>query len=221
MQFVIDVFFPHQFLIIESRQINTVSAVMQELYQTLAVERELSQTAKLSIYQSTYILTLPRWPWAVDSDRKNETARCKWQRWVCRRRMAAWGRPQRWLLWAKLRVEPLLLRVERRQLMLPGRLLLEVRTCPTGRRPQGLLEDSVFLWVGSCCLPSVSCWPWDKCQGTDGCLSYHRTCLYNVERMSETETTGDGQAFLTTLLSDLSRMLVCAQHSVTCHLMLE
>lgn len=63
-------FSPHQFLIIESRRINTASAVMQDLYQTLAVERELSQTAKLSIYQSTYILTLPRCPWAVDSDRK-------------------------------------------------------------------------------------------------------------------------------------------------------
>lgn len=40
------------------KQIGSGSAVMQTLYQTIVVKSELSQKAKLSIYQSFYVPTL-------------------------------------------------------------------------------------------------------------------------------------------------------------------
>ena len=41
------------------RRIGAVSAVMQMLKRSLVVKRELNQKAKLSIYRSSYIPTLP------------------------------------------------------------------------------------------------------------------------------------------------------------------
>jgi len=40
------------------RWIGTASAVMRALYRTLVMKKELSQKAKLSIYQSIYVPTL-------------------------------------------------------------------------------------------------------------------------------------------------------------------
>ena len=40
------------------REISAASAVMWALYQTVVVKKELSQKAKLSIYQSVYVPTL-------------------------------------------------------------------------------------------------------------------------------------------------------------------
>ncbi|KAK3575378.1 hypothetical protein QTP86_025782 [Hemibagrus guttatus] len=97
-------------------RISGAAAVMRSRYRSVVVKKELSQKAKLSIYQSIYVSTLT----------------CGHELWVMTER-------------EELGVEPLLLHIERVQLwwlghlfwMPPGRLPGEVfQACPTGNRPR-------------------------------------------------------------------------------------
>ncbi|KAK3541803.1 hypothetical protein QTP86_005516 [Hemibagrus guttatus] len=99
------------------RRIGAAAAVMQSMYWSVVVKKELSRKVKLSIYQSIYVPTLTYGH----------------ELWVMTER-------------EELGVEPLLLHIERGQLrwlghlfrMPPGRLPGEVFwACPTGKRPRG------------------------------------------------------------------------------------
>ncbi|KAK3509992.1 hypothetical protein QTP70_024336, partial [Hemibagrus guttatus] len=99
------------------RRISAAAAVMQSMYRSVVVKKELSQKAKLSIYQSIYVPTLTYGH----------------ELWVMTER-------------EELGVEPLLLHIERGQLRWLGHLFrmpLErlpgevFRACPTGKRPRG------------------------------------------------------------------------------------
>ncbi|PWA16488.1 hypothetical protein CCH79_00004565, partial [Gambusia affinis] len=117
-------------------QIGAVSAVKRALCRSVVVKRELSQKAKLSIYRSIYIPTLifGHELWVMTERTKSRIQAAKLD--GVRSSVIQEG----------LRVEPLLLHVERNQLrwlghlvrMPPGRLPGEVFWArPTGRRPQG------------------------------------------------------------------------------------
>ncbi|XP_061618152.1 uncharacterized protein LOC133471975 [Phyllopteryx taeniolatus] len=130
------------------RRIGAASAVMRTLYRSVVVKKELSRKAKLSIYRSIFVptLTYGHELWVV-----TERTRCRIQaaEMSFLRRVSGLSlrdRVRSSVIREDLRVEPLLLRIERSQMrwlghlirMPPGRLPGEVfRTCPTGRRPRG------------------------------------------------------------------------------------
>ncbi|KAK3524961.1 hypothetical protein QTP86_011742 [Hemibagrus guttatus] len=138
------------------RRIGAAAAVMRSIYPSVVVKKELSRKvkkelsrkAKLSIYQSIYVPTLTYGH----------------ELWVMTERVRSWiqkaemsflhrvagcslrDRVRSSVTREELRVEPLLLHIEMRQLrwlghlfrMPLGRLPGEVfRACPTGKRPQG------------------------------------------------------------------------------------
>uniref|UniRef100_A0A3Q3XBL8 RING-type domain-containing protein n=1 Tax=Mola mola TaxID=94237 RepID=A0A3Q3XBL8_MOLML len=124
------------------------SAVMRTLKRSVVVKRELSQKAKLSIYRSIYVptLTYGHELWVVTERMRSriQAAEMSFLRRVAG--LSLRDRVRSTDIREELRVEPLLLRVERSQLrwfghlgrMPPGRLPGEVlRACPSGRRPRG------------------------------------------------------------------------------------
>ncbi|XP_048857101.1 uncharacterized protein LOC125724452 [Brienomyrus brachyistius] len=130
------------------RRIGAASAVMRALHRSVMVKRELSQKAKLSIYQSIYVptLTYGHELWVVTERTRSrmQAAEMSFLRRVAGLSLRDGVRSS--VIREGLRVEPLLLRIERSQMrwlghlirMPPGRLPGEVfRACPTGRRPRG------------------------------------------------------------------------------------
>ncbi|XP_048880792.1 uncharacterized protein LOC125748552 [Brienomyrus brachyistius] len=130
------------------RRIGAASAVMRALHRSVMVKRELSQKAKLSIYQSIYVptLTYGHELWVVTERTRSrvQAAEMSFLRRVAG--LSLRDRVRSSVIRRGLRVEPLLLRIERSQMrwlghlirMPPGRLPGEVfRACPTGRRPRG------------------------------------------------------------------------------------
>ncbi|KAK7929267.1 hypothetical protein WMY93_005662 [Mugilogobius chulae] len=130
------------------RRIGAASAVMQSLYRTVVVKKELSRKAKLSIYRSIYVPTLTYghelWVTTERTRSRIQAVEMSFLRRVAGRSLR--DRVRSSVTREELRVEPLLLHIERGQLrwlghlyrMPPGRLPGEVfRACPTGRRPRG------------------------------------------------------------------------------------
>ncbi|KAK3510218.1 hypothetical protein QTP70_030444, partial [Hemibagrus guttatus] len=130
------------------RRICAAAAVMQSMYRSVVVKKELSRKAKLSIYQSIYAPTLTYghelWVMTERVRSRIQAAEMSLLRRVAGRSLR--DRVRSSVTREELGVEPLLLRIERGQLrwlghlfrMPPGRLPGEVfRACPTGKRPRG------------------------------------------------------------------------------------
>lgn len=130
------------------RRIGAASAVMRSMYRSVVVKKELSRKAKLSIYQSIYVPTLTYghelWVMTERTRSRIQAAEMSFLRRVAGRSLR--DRVRSSVTREELRVEPLLLHIERGQLrwlghlfrMPPGRLPGEVfRARPTGRRPRG------------------------------------------------------------------------------------
>ncbi|CAM4603447.1 unnamed protein product [Leuciscus chuanchicus] len=130
------------------RRIGAASAVMRSLYRSVVVNKELSRKAKLSIYRSIYVPTLTYghelWVMTERTRSRIQAAEMTFLRRVAGRSLR--DRVRSSVTREELRVEPLLLHIERGQLrwlghlfrMPPGRLPGKVfQACPTGRRPRG------------------------------------------------------------------------------------
>ncbi|KAK3510565.1 hypothetical protein QTP70_010565 [Hemibagrus guttatus] len=130
------------------RRIGAAAAVMRSMYQSVVVKKELSQKAKLSIYQSIYVPTLTYghelWVMTERVRSRIQAAEMSFLRRVAGHSLRDKVRSS--VTWEELGVEPLLLHIERGQLrwlghlfrMPPGRLPGEVFwACPTGKRPWG------------------------------------------------------------------------------------
>ncbi|KAK3516227.1 hypothetical protein QTP70_006372 [Hemibagrus guttatus] len=126
------------------RRIGAAAAVMQSMYQSVVVKKELSRKAKLSIYQSIYVptLTYGHELWVMT---KRIRSRLQSAEMSFLRRVAGCSLRDR-VRSSVTREEPLLLYIERGQLrwlghlfrMPPGRLPGEVfRACPSRKRPRG------------------------------------------------------------------------------------
>ena len=131
-----------------NRRIGAASAVMRTLHRSVVVKRELSRKAKLSIYQSIFVptLTYGHELWVVTERTRSrvQAAEMSFLRRVAG--LSLRDRVRSSAIREDLRVEPLLLRVERSQMrwlghlvrMPPGRLPGEVfRAPPTSGRPRG------------------------------------------------------------------------------------
>ncbi|KAK3526422.1 hypothetical protein QTP70_025454, partial [Hemibagrus guttatus] len=130
------------------RRIGAAAAVMRSMYRSVVVKKELSQKAKLSIYQSIYVptLTYGHELWVM-TERVRSRIQVAEMSFLCRvAGRSLRDRVRSSVTWEELGVEPLLLHIERGQLrwlghlfrMPPGRLPGEVfRACPTGKRPRG------------------------------------------------------------------------------------
>ena len=123
-------------------------AVLCLLYRTVVTKRELGQKAKLSIYRLVLVptFTCDHEGWVITERTRSriQAAEMSFLRRVAG--LSLRDRVRSSAIREGLRVEPLLLHIERSQLrwfghltrMPPGRLLGEVfRACPTGRRPRG------------------------------------------------------------------------------------
>ncbi|KAK3547092.1 hypothetical protein QTP86_011400 [Hemibagrus guttatus] len=130
------------------RWIGAEAAVMRSMYRSVVVKKELSQKAKLSIYQSIYIPTLTYghefWVMTERVRSRIQAAEMSFLRRVAGRSLR--DRVRSSVTREELGVELLLLHIKRGQLrwlghlfrMPPGRLPGEVfRACPTGKRPRG------------------------------------------------------------------------------------
>uniref|UniRef100_A0A8C6NQZ4 Reverse transcriptase domain-containing protein n=1 Tax=Nothobranchius furzeri TaxID=105023 RepID=A0A8C6NQZ4_NOTFU len=130
------------------RWIGAASAVMRALYRSVVVKRELSQKANLSIYRLIYVPTLTYghelWVVTERTRLRIQAAEMSFLQRVAG--LSLRDRVRSSVIWEGLRVDPLLLSIERSQLrwlghlvrMPPGRLPGEVfRACPTRRRPKG------------------------------------------------------------------------------------
>ncbi len=130
------------------RQICAASAVMRSMYRSVVMKKELSCKAKLSIYRSIYIPTLTYghelWVMTERTSSRIQADEMSFLRRVAGRSLR--DRVRSSVTREELRVEPLLLDIERSQLrwlghlfrMPPGCLPVEVFWVrPTGRRLQG------------------------------------------------------------------------------------
>ncbi|KAK3569395.1 hypothetical protein QTP86_027811 [Hemibagrus guttatus] len=130
------------------RRIGAAAAVMRSMYQSVVVKKELSRKAKLSIYQSIYVPTLTYghelWVMTERVRSRIQAAEMSFLHRVAGRSLR--DRVRSSVTREELRVEPLLLYIERGQLMwlghlfqmTPGRLPGEAfRACPTGKRARG------------------------------------------------------------------------------------
>ncbi|PWA22657.1 hypothetical protein CCH79_00002393 [Gambusia affinis] len=132
--------------------VGAASAVKRAVYRSIVVKRELNQKAKLSIYPSIYVPTLiyghELWVMTERTRSRIQAAEMGFLRRVAG--LSLRDRVKSLVIWEGLRVEPLLLHVERGQLrwlghlvrMPPGRLPGEVfRARPTGRQLQSRQRD--------------------------------------------------------------------------------
>ncbi|KAK3565106.1 hypothetical protein QTP86_033155, partial [Hemibagrus guttatus] len=130
------------------RWIGAAAAVMQSMYRSVVVKKDLSRKVKLSIYQSIYAPTLiyghELWVMTERVRSRIQAAEMSFLRRVAGR--SPRDRVRSSITREDLGVEPLLLHIERGQLrwlghlfqMPPGHLPGEVfRACPTGKRPRG------------------------------------------------------------------------------------
>ncbi|KAK3536646.1 hypothetical protein QTP86_015449 [Hemibagrus guttatus] len=124
-----------------------ISAAAAVMYWSVVVKKELSRKAKLSIYQSIYVPTLTYghelWVKTKRVRSRIQAAEMSFLHRVAGRSLR--DRVRSSATQEEIRVEPLLLHIERGQLrwlrhlfwMPPGRLPGEVfRACPTGKRPR-------------------------------------------------------------------------------------
>ncbi|CAM4428457.1 unnamed protein product [Leuciscus chuanchicus] len=115
------------------RRIGAASAVMRALYRSVVVKKELSRKAKLSIYQSIYVptLTYGHEPWVMTERTRSriQAAEMSFLRRVAGRSLR--DRVRSSVTREELRVEPLLLHIERGQLRWLGHLF----RMPPGRLP--------------------------------------------------------------------------------------
>ncbi|KAK3540973.1 hypothetical protein QTP86_007687 [Hemibagrus guttatus] len=130
------------------REIGAAATVMRSMYRSVVVKKELSWKAKLSIYQSIYVptLTYGHELWVM-TEKVRSRIQATEMSFLCRvAGRSLRDRVRSSVTREELRVEPLLLHIERGQLrwlghlfrMPPGRLPGEVfRACPTGKRPRG------------------------------------------------------------------------------------
>ncbi|KAK3506093.1 hypothetical protein QTP70_018234, partial [Hemibagrus guttatus] len=130
------------------RRISAVAAVMRFMYWSVVVKKELSQKAKLSIYQSIYVPTLTYghelWVMTKRVRSRIQAAKMSFLRRVAGRFLR--DRVRSSVTREELGVEPLFLHIERGLLRwlghlfqmpprcLPGEVF---RACPTGKRPRG------------------------------------------------------------------------------------
>ncbi|KAK3544536.1 hypothetical protein QTP86_015589 [Hemibagrus guttatus] len=147
------------------RRISAAAAVMRSMYRSVVVKKELSRKAKLSIYQSIYVptLTYGHELWVM-TERVRSRIQAAEMSFLCR--MAGRSlrdRVRSSVTQEELRVEPLLLHIERGQLRwlghlfrmpprcLPGEVFW---ACPTGKRPRGrhrtCWRDYVFRLAWEC-----------------------------------------------------------------------
>ncbi|KAK3542767.1 hypothetical protein QTP70_002969 [Hemibagrus guttatus] len=130
------------------RRIGAAAAVMRFMSRSVVLKKELSRKAKLSIYQSIYVPTLTYghelWVMTERVRSRIQAAEMSFLRRVAGRSLR--DRVRSSVTREELGVEPLLLHIERGQLMWlghlfrmpPGRLPGEVfRACPTRKRPRG------------------------------------------------------------------------------------
>ncbi|CAM4611183.1 unnamed protein product [Leuciscus chuanchicus] len=119
------------------RRIGAASAVMRSMYRSVVVKKELSRKAKLSIYQSIYVPTLTYghelWVMTERIRSRIQAAEMSFLRRVAGRSLR--DRVRSSVTWEELRVEPLLLHIERGQLRWLGHLF---------RMPPGRLPGKVF-----------------------------------------------------------------------------
>ncbi|TWW63621.1 hypothetical protein D4764_03G0006290 [Takifugu flavidus] len=119
------------------RRIGAASAVMRTLHRSIVVKRELSQKAKFSIYQSTFIPTLTYghelWVMTERTSSRVQAAEMSFLRRVAG--LSLRDRVRSSAIREELGVEPLLLRVERSQMRWLGHLV---------RMPPGCLPGAVF-----------------------------------------------------------------------------
>ena len=131
-----------------NRRISAASAVVVTLYRSVVVKRELSQKARLTVYRSIFVptLTYGHELWVVTERMRSriQAAEMSFLRRVAG--LSLRDRVRSSVILERLRVEPLLLHIERSQLrwfghlvrMSPGRLPGEVFwACPPGKRPRG------------------------------------------------------------------------------------
>ncbi|KAK3553016.1 hypothetical protein QTP86_031158, partial [Hemibagrus guttatus] len=130
------------------RRVDAAAAVMRSMYRSVVVKKELSWKAKLSNYQSIYVptLTYGHELWVMTERVRSwiQAAEMSFFRRAVGRSLR--DRVRSSVTREELRVEPLLLHIERGQLrwlghlfwMPPGCLPGEVfRACPNGKRPRG------------------------------------------------------------------------------------
>ncbi|TWW69469.1 hypothetical protein D4764_18G0002750 [Takifugu flavidus] len=130
------------------RRIGVASAVLRTLHRSIVVKRELSQKAKLSIYQSIFVPTLTYghelWVMTERTRSRVQAAEMSFLHRVAG--LSLRDRVRSSAIREELGVESLLLRVERSQMrwlghlvrLPPGCLPGEVfRACSSGRRPPG------------------------------------------------------------------------------------
>ncbi|KAK3518183.1 hypothetical protein QTP70_033879 [Hemibagrus guttatus] len=130
------------------RRIGAAAAVMQSMYRSVVVKKELSRKVKFSVYQSIYVPTLTYghelWVMTKRIRSRIQAAEMSFLRRVAGHSLR--DRVRSSVTREELGVKPLLLHIERGQLrwlghlfrMPPGRLSGEVfQACPTGKRPRG------------------------------------------------------------------------------------
>ncbi|XP_051775984.1 uncharacterized protein LOC127526050 [Erpetoichthys calabaricus] len=121
------------------RRIGAASTVMRALHRSVVVKKELSRKAKLSIYQSIYVptLTYGHELWVVTERTRSriQAAEMSFLRRVSG--LSLKDRVRSSVIREGLRLEPLLLRIERSQMRWLGHLI---------RMPTGLLPGEV-LWA--------------------------------------------------------------------------
>ena len=100
------------------RPISAASAVMRTLYRTVVVKKELSQKAKLSIYQLVYVptLTYGHKLWVVTERMRSRIQAAEMNLLWRVSGLSLRDRMRSSDIWGKLRVEPLLLCIGRSQL---------------------------------------------------------------------------------------------------------
>ena len=130
------------------RRIGAAAAVMRTLHWSVVVKKELSRKAKLSIYRSIYIpiLTYGHEAWVVTERTRSriQAAEMSFLRRVSG--LSLRDRMRSSVIRERLKVEPLLLRIERSQMRWLGHLVrmpperlphMVFRARPTGKRPRG------------------------------------------------------------------------------------
>ncbi|KAK3568661.1 hypothetical protein QTP86_011459 [Hemibagrus guttatus] len=140
------------------RRIGAAAAVMRSMYRSVVVKKELSQKAKLSIYQSIYVPTLTYELWVM-TERVRSRIQAAEMSFLCRvAGRSLRDRVRSSVTWEELGVEPLLLHIERGQLrwlghlfwMPLGRLPGEVfRACPTGKTQDTLERLCLSAGLGT------------------------------------------------------------------------
>ncbi|KAK3508832.1 hypothetical protein QTP70_009600 [Hemibagrus guttatus] len=123
------------------RWIGAAAAVMRSMYRSVVVKKELSRKAKLSIYQSIYVPTLTYghelWVMTERIRSRIQTAEMSFLRRVAGRSLRDRARSS--VTREELRVEPLLLHIERGQLRWFGHLF----QMPPGRLPGEETQDTL------------------------------------------------------------------------------